>query len=86
MSAGLPHACTDRPRVSWLAWPLVTLVYAYRYTFGPMFAGSCRFYPSCSQYAEDALRRRGAWRGSMLTVKRLTKCHPWHAGGYDPVP
>ena len=86
MSAELSHNCAEGHRVSWLAWPFILLINIYRYTFGPLFAGSCRFAPSCSVYAEDALRVHGAWRGSMLAIKRLGRCHPWHAGGHDPVP
>ena len=51
-----------------------------------MLGPTCRFYPSCSCYAEEALQQHGAVRGSYLTVRRLMRCHPWHAGGYDPVP
>jgi uncharacterized protein len=46
----------------------------------------CRFHPSCSQYALDALALHGAWRGTWLAVRRVGRCHPWHAGGFDPVP
>lgn len=46
----------------------------------------CRFYPSCSCYAQEAVTQYGAIKGSILTVKRLLKCHPWHTGGFDPVP
>jgi putative membrane protein insertion efficiency factor len=59
---------------------------AYRYVISPMLGPTCRFYPSCSCYAEEALHRHGALRGSYLTVRRLLRCHPWHEGGYDPVP
>ena len=86
MSAGLPHSCADHSRVSWAAWPFIFVIYAYRYTFAPILGGQCRFYPTCSHYAEDALRTHGALRGSMLSVKRLARCHPWHEGGFDPVP
>ena len=57
----------------------------YRCTLSPIFGGGCRFYPSCSVYAEQALRRYGALRGSMLAAKRVLRCHPWHEPGYDPV-
>ena len=69
----------------WTAWPLILLIYLYRFTFGPLLGGQCRFYPTCSHYAEDALRKHGAWRGSIMAAKRLLRCHPWHEGGYDPV-
>ena len=70
---------------AWLAWPLIGLIYLYRFTLSPIFGNSCRFHPTCSHYAEDALRKYGAFRGSWLACKRLLKCHPWHMGGYDPV-
>ncbi|HJV00671.1 membrane protein insertion efficiency factor YidD [Duganella sp. LX20W] len=62
------------------------LVRAYQLTISPMLGPRCRFYPSCSNYALEALQVHGAARGSLLTVKRLCRCHPWHAGGPDPVP
>ena len=65
---------------------LTAAIRAYRYFISPMLGPSCRFYPSCSCYAEEALQRHGALRGSFLTVRRLARCHPWHEGGYDPVP
>lgn len=65
---------------------LRALIRVYRYFLSPMLGPSCRFYPSCSEYAEEALRCHGVARGSWLTAKRIACCHPWHAGGYDPVP
>ena len=61
------------------------LVYAYRYTFGALFPASCKYHPSCSQYALDALRRYGLVRGSILAGWRLLRCHPWSRGGVDYV-
>jgi len=58
----------------------------YRWFVSPVLPASCRFYPSCSEYAEQALARHGAWRGSWLAARRLCRCAPWHPGGYDPVP
>jgi uncharacterized protein len=71
--------------ISLFAWPFLALIYIYRYSIGHWFAGSCRFSPSCSHYGEEALLKHGAWRGSTMTIKRLSRCHPWNAGGYDPV-
>jgi len=65
---------------------LVWLVKAYRYAVSPMLGPSCRFEPSCSCYAVEALERHGAAHGTWLAVKRVSRCHPWHPGGYDPVP
>jgi len=59
---------------------------AYRLAFSPWLGHSCRFHPTCSHYAEEAIRRHGAARGGWLAVRRLGKCHPWHEGGVDPVP
>ena len=59
-------------------------VYAYQYTLGPLLGGQCRFHPTCSQYALDALARYGFWRGSGKALVRIAKCHPFHPGGYDP--
>jgi len=61
-------------------------VRGYRYFLSPMLPRVCRFHPSCSEYAEQALERHGAWRGTLLATRRLCRCGPWHAGGYDPVP
>jgi putative membrane protein insertion efficiency factor len=61
-------------------------VHAYQWCLRPLLPRACRFHPSCSDYADEALARHGAWRGSVLTVGRLCRCGPWHPGGYDPVP
>lgn len=65
---------------------LKLLIRIYRLGISPMLGPTCRFYPSCSCYAEEAIERHGALRGSYLTARRLLRCHPWHPGGYDPVP
>jgi putative membrane protein insertion efficiency factor len=69
-----------------MRWVLVALVRGYQVVLSPLLPASCRFYPSCSAYAIEALERHGALRGSWLTLRRLARCHPFHAGGYDPVP
>ena len=69
-----------------LAWPLIGLVLIYRYALSPLLGRPCRFQPSCSEYALEALHRHGAWRGTVLSVKRVARCHPWGGSGYDPVP
>ena len=65
---------------------LIFLLRAYKLTISPYLGQHCRFYPSCSAYAELALRRHGVLKGTLLTGQRLCKCHPWHAGGVDLVP
>lgn len=62
------------------------MVRIYRYLISPLLGPSCRFFPSCSEFAEEALVRHGALRGSWLTACRLCRCGPWHPGGFDPVP
>ncbi|HEY3076464.1 MAG TPA: membrane protein insertion efficiency factor YidD [Burkholderiales bacterium] len=69
-----------------IARALRAAVCAYRWVLSPLLPQACRFHPSCSEYAEQALARHGAWRGTWLTARRLCRCGPWHAGGYDPVP
>ena len=65
---------------------LLVLIRAYQRFVSPYTPPSCRFDPSCSTYAVDAIARYGVWRGGSLAVRRLFRCHPFHAGGYDPVP
>ena len=68
------------------AFPLLVLVQFYRYCISPFMPPSCRFTPTCSQYAVEALRKYGPLKGSWLTLRRLARCHPWGGSGYDPVP
>lgn len=65
---------------------LIWIVRAYRLVLSPMLGPNCRFYPSCSSYAIEALQTHGALRGSWLAARRLGRCHPWNDGGVDPVP
>ena len=62
------------------------LVRGYRYFISPLLPQACRFYPSCSAYAEQALKQHGALSGGWLAARRVCRCVPWHAGGFDPVP
>ncbi len=65
---------------------LIFPIRAYRYLLSPYVGNGCRYTPSCSQYAIEAIERHGAIKGLYLAICRLFSCHPWHAGGYDPVP
>ena len=68
------------------ALPLRALVYLYQRLVSPLLPGACRYHPTCSAYADEALRVHGGLRGSWLSVRRLSRCHPWGPGGVDPVP
>ena len=65
---------------------LLYLIRGYQLSLSPWLGGHCRFYPSCSCYAHDAIKRHGARRGAWLGLRRLLRCHPLNVGGYDPVP
>jgi hypothetical protein len=65
---------------------LVALFRAYQYVLSPWWGRQCRFFPSCSNYAIEAVERHGSLRGSWLAVRRVLRCHPWNPGGHDPVP
>jgi len=62
------------------------LIRAYQLTISPMLGPCCRFHPTCSHYGMEAIEKHGALRGSWLTLKRIGRCHPFHEGGFDPVP
>ena len=66
--------------------PLVLGLEGYRFAIAPLLGANCRFYPSCSEYAIEAIERHGSLRGGWLSARRLAKCHPFHPGGFDPVP
>ena len=71
------------------AWPvraLLVLIGIYRVVLSPLLGPRCRYLPSCSEYAADALRMHGLWRGGWLALRRLLRCHPWGGSGCDPVP
>lgn len=65
---------------------LIALLRFYRYAISPLLGRSCRFHPTCSEYAIEAIQRHGALRGSWLSMRRVGRCHPFNPGGYDPVP
>ncbi|MFI5300117.1 MAG: membrane protein insertion efficiency factor YidD [Polyangiales bacterium] len=74
------------PRVGVVAWLLILLVRLYQKTLSYLLGGQCRFTPSCSHYALAVLRTHGAIGGTLRAVRRVSKCHPFHPGGYDPPP
>lgn len=65
---------------------LVLVIRGYQYLISPLIGQHCRFYPTCSSYAQIAVQRHGVFKGGWLAVQRLSRCHPWHEGGEDPVP
>ncbi|MDP1652986.1 MAG: membrane protein insertion efficiency factor YidD [Rhodocyclaceae bacterium] len=71
---------------SLLAKPLIWLVRGYQLVISPFVPPSCRFHPTCSHYAIEALQKHGALKGGWFAVRRIVRCHPWHPGGHDPVP
>ena len=75
-----------QPRRSLPALCLMALIRTYQLTLSPFFGMHCRFHPTCSAYALEAVQRFGALRGGWLALRRLGRCHPWHPGGFDPVP
>lgn len=69
-----------------MRWLLIALVRGYQLFIGPLLPAACRYYPTCSAYAIEALERHGPRRGLIMAVRRIGRCHPFRAGGYDPVP
>jgi putative membrane protein insertion efficiency factor len=69
-----------------MKWLLCKLISVYQLCVRPLLGQHCRFEPSCSQYARQALEKHGVGPGLLLAIKRLLRCHPWHPGGYDPIP
>jgi len=65
---------------------LLLVLRAYQFALRPLLGANCRFYPSCSDFAREAIERHGAGKGSWLAARRLARCHPYHPGGFDPVP
>ncbi len=74
------------PKPTLAARIVLLAIELYRLLVSPLLSPACRFEPSCSRYAAAAVRRHGALRGSWMSVQRVLRCHPFHAGGYDPIP
>ena len=71
---------------NWCRYMVLAPIYAYRYTLSAFIGRGCRFAPSCSQYAIEAINAHGVWAGGWMAVKRIGRCHPWGENGYDPIP
>ena len=84
--SGSSRSRTESRERSGVAVVLRALLHVYRLVVSPLLPRACRFHPSCSQFAFEALSEHGAVAGTRLTVARLARCHPWNPGGYDPVP
>lgn len=69
-----------------MKWIFLALIWLYRRLLSPLLPASCRYYPTCSAYGMEAIRRYGAFKGGWLTLKRIARCHPWGGHGHDPVP
>ncbi|GGH80298.1 putative membrane protein insertion efficiency factor [Pullulanibacillus pueri] len=69
-----------------MKWIAMGVIFIYRKCISPLKPPTCRFYPTCSEYGMEAFKRFGFFKGSFLTIKRILKCHPFHPGGFDPVP
>jgi putative membrane protein insertion efficiency factor len=65
---------------------LLALIRFYQFAISPLLGQRCRYFPSCSEYTAEAVQQYGAIKGGWLGLRRVARCHPWHAGGYDPVP
>lgn len=75
-----------KPLLHFLSWLLVLLICFYQLCISPLLGPSCRFTPTCSEYARQAILKHGPIRGLYLAIRRLLRCHPWGGSGYDPVP
>ena len=79
-------AGTVPKRATWLTLPFELLIRLYQITLSPFIGGQCRYYPTCSHYGLEAYRQHGVLQGTVMTARRVLRCHPFSRGGYDPVP
>lgn len=79
-------AAPDATRLNWAQRLALGLIFLYRVTLSAVMGRQCRFLPTCSEYAADAIRSHGAAKGAGLALRRIARCHPWGGSGYDPVP
>jgi putative membrane protein insertion efficiency factor len=86
LAADAPALPSAAPAFSPVAGCVLLVIRLYRWGISPLLPPVCRFHPSCSLYSQEAIRRYGILRGGWLAVRRLSRCHPFHPGGYDPVP
>ena len=75
----------EKKLVNFIKKIMIFLIRFYQLCISPLLGNNCRYYPTCSQYAIEAIEKKGIIRGSWMAVKRICRCHPWHDGGYDPV-
>jgi uncharacterized protein len=75
-----------KPVLKFLAVPFILIIKLYQVIISPLFPPSCRYIPTCSNYATEALKKYGILKGGWLSLKRILRCHPWGGSGYDPVP
>lgn len=76
----------SKPKRNFGSSILIFPIKIYQQLISPLFPGACRFHPTCSQYSIEALENHGVFKGTLLSIKRIAKCHPWGGSGYDPVP
>lgn len=86
MSGNKPKFITLLSKFKPLSWLLLALIAFYRTCISPLLPPACRYTPTCSQYAKEAIQKYGAFKGGWLAFKRILRCNPWGGSGYDPVP
>ena len=69
-----------------MQWLVTGVLRLYKFAISPLLPSACRYLPTCSEYMREAVERHGVWKGTWMGMRRLSRCHPFHAGGYDPVP